>query len=382
MPEFSLTEEQSSLRDLARKFAKTEMMPKVAECDRTARFPDEVYRKAFDLGLLNLNIPTEYGGGGLGVLDQCIIVEELAHACGGMTTTINANCLAMEPLLLGATPEQLRRILSPFCGSYHLAAFCLTEPGGGTDVSGMKTHARRDGEHYVIDGEKCFITNGPHADLYTVFATVDPERRHRGITAFSVPKGTPGVLPGKDEDKMGHRASSTSTVRFEGVRVPVDDRIGAEGEGFSLAMRTLDHTRTPIGALATGIAQAALDYAADYALKRQSFGKPIGEHQAIQMKLAGMAQQVHASRLLVWRAAWEIDHGRVATLESAIAKTFASDAAMRVADEAIQIFGGYGYMRDYPVEKLLRDAKLTQIYEGSNEILRTVIARELLKGYA
>jgi acyl-CoA dehydrogenase len=382
MPEFSLTEEQSSLRDLARKFAKTEMMPKVVECDRTARFPDEVYRKAYDLGLLNLNIPTEYGGGGLGVLDQCIITEELAHACAGMTTTINANCLALEPLLLGATPEQLHRILPPFCGSYHLASFCLTEPGGGTDVSGMKTRARKDGDHYVLDGEKCFITNGPHADLYTVFATVDPERKHRGITAFAIPKGAHGLLPGKDEDKMGHRASSTSTVRFEGVHVPVEDRIGAEGEGFSLAMRTLDHTRTPIGALATGIAQAALDYASDYALKRQSFGKPIGEHQAIQMKLAAMAQQVHASRLLVWRAAWEIDQGRTATLESAIAKTFASDAAMRVADEAIQIFGGYGYMRDYPVEKLLRDAKLTQIYEGSNEILRSVIARELLKGYA
>ncbi len=382
MPEFSLTEEQSSLRDLARKFAKTEMAPKAAECDRTARFPDEVYRKAYDLGLLNLNIPTEYGGGGLGVLDQCIITEELAHACAGMTTTINANCLALEPLLLGGTPEQLRRILPPFCGTYHLAAFCLTEPGGGTDVSGMKTQARREGDSYILDGEKCFITNGPHADLYTVFATVDPERKHRGITAFSIPKGTPGLLPGKDEDKMGHRASSTSTVRFEGVRVPVHDRIGADGDGFSLAMRTLDHTRTPIGALATGIAQAALDHASAYALTRQSFGKPIGEHQAIQSKLAFMAQHVHASRLLVWRAAWEIDHGRTATLESAIAKTFASDAAMRVADEAIQIFGGYGYMRDYPVEKLLRDAKLTQIYEGSNEILRTVIARELLKGYA
>jgi acyl-CoA dehydrogenase len=227
-----------------------------------------------------------------------------------------------------------------------------------------------------------FFNDTATTEIYTVFATVDPERRHRGITTFCVPKGAPGLIPGKDEDKMGHRASSTSTVRFEGVRVPVGDRIGAEGEGFSLAMRTLDHTRTPIGALATGIAQAALDHASRYALKRQSFGKPIGEHQAIQAKLAAMAQQVHASRLLVWRAAWEIDQGRTATLESAIAKTFASDAAMRVADEAIQIFGGYGYMRDYPVEKLLRDAKLTQIYEGSNEILRSVIARELLKAYA
>jgi acyl-CoA dehydrogenase len=382
MPDFSLTAEQESLRDLARKFARSEMAPHAAECDRAGRFPEEIYRKAFELGLMNLNVPAEYGGSGLGAFDQCLIVEELAYACGGMTTSVIANCLALEPILLGGTAEQKERFLQPFCAQYQFASFCLTEPSGGSDAGGLRTRARKEGEEYVLDGEKCFITNAPHASLYTVFATVDPEQRHRGISAFVVPRSTPGVTPGKDEEKMGHRASSTSTVRFEGARVPASSRLGAEGDGFSIAMRTLDQTRTPIGALATGIAQAALDHAAAYSLKRQTFGKPISEHQAIQIKLANMAQAVHAARLLTWHAAWTIDRGGKGTLESSIAKCFASDAALHVADEAIQTFGGYGYMKEYPVEKLLRDAKLTQIYEGANEIQRTVIARELLRAYA
>jgi acyl-CoA dehydrogenase len=382
MVDFSLSPDQESLRDLARKFARGEMAPHAAECDRAARFPEEIYRKAHEVGLMNLNVPTEFGGSGLGVLEQCLIVEELAYACGGMTTSIIANCLALEPILLAATPEQKQRWLAPFCSDYHLASFCLTEPSGGSDAASLRTRARPDGDGYRLDGEKCFITNAPHASLYTVFATVDPERRTKGITAFVVPRSAPGVTPGPDEEKMGHRASSTSTVRFEGVRVPAQDRLGAEGEGFSIAMRTLDQTRTPIGALATGIAQAALDLAAAYSLKRVTFGKPIAEHEAIQIKLANMAQAVRAARLLTWNAAWTIDAGRKGTLESSIAKCFASDAALHVADEAIQTFGGYGYMKEYPVEKLLRDAKLTQIYEGANEIQRTVIARELLREYA
>ena len=382
MPDFSLSADQESLRDLARRFAKTEMAPKAAECDREGRFPEEIYRKAWELGLMNLNVPSEYGGSGLALVEQCLIVEELAHACAGMTTSIIANCLALEPILLGGSPEQKQRFLAPFCASYHLASFALTEPSGGSDAGALKTRARKEGEEYVLDGEKCFITNAPHASLYTVFATSDPAARHKGITAFVVPRSAKGVVPGKDEEKMGHRASATSTVRFEGVRVSAADRLGAEGEGFSIAMRTLDQTRTPIGALATGIAQAALDHAAAYATKRVTFGKPIAEHQAIQIKLANMAQDIHAARLLTWHSAWTIDQGRRGSLESSIAKCYASDAAMRVADEAIQIFGGYGYMKEYPVEKLLRDAKLTQIYEGSNEIQRLVIARELLKSLA
>jgi acyl-CoA dehydrogenase len=381
MPDFSLTAEQESVRDLARKFARTEMAPHAAECDKTGRFPEEIYRRAYELGLMNLNIPAEYGGTGLGLFEQCLIVEELAYACGGMTTSIIANCLALEPIVLGGTPEQQERILKPFCAEYQLASFALTEPAGGSDAGAIRTRARRDGDDYVLDGEKCFITNAPHASLYTVFATVNPDLKHRGITAFVVPRSTEGVSPGKDEEKMGHRASSTGTVRFDGARVPVANRLGGEGEGFALAMRTLDQTRTPIGALATGIAQAALDLAAAYALKRVTFGKPIAEHQAIQIKLANMVQAVHAARLLTWHSAWMIDRGAKGTLESSIAKCFASDAALDVADEAIQTFGGYGYMKEYPVEKLLRDAKLTQIYEGANEIQRTVIARELLRNY-
>jgi acyl-CoA dehydrogenase len=382
MVDFALTDEQRSLQELARKFARTEMAPHAAEVDKTARFPVEIYRKAWELGLMNLNVPTEFGGSGLSLLDQCVIVEEMAHACGGMTTSIIANCLALEPILLAGTAEQKQRILTPFCSEYHLASFCLTEPSGGSDAAAMRTRCRREGNEYVLDGEKCFITNGPHASLYTVFASSDPELRHRGINAFVVPRETKGVEPGQEEEKMGHRASSTSTVRFEGARVPESNRLGADGDGFSIAMRTLDQTRTPIGALATGIAQAAIDHAAAYSLKRHTFGKPISEHQAIQIKLANMTQDLHASRLLTWQSAWAIDHGAKGTLESSVAKCFASDAAMRVADEAIQIFGGYGYMKEYPVEKLLRDAKLTQIYEGSNEIQRMVIARELLQAYA
>jgi acyl-CoA dehydrogenase len=382
MAEFSLTPDQLSLQELARKFARTEMIPRAAECDRKGSFPEEVYRKGWELGLMNLNVPSEYGGSGLGLLDQCVIVEELGYGCAGMTTSIIANCLALEPILLGATEEQKRAVLPDFCAGYHLASFCLTEPGGGSDAGSLQTRARRDGDHYVLRGEKCFITNAPHASLYTVFATIDPELRHKGITAFYVPREAEGLVPGKDEEKMGHRASSTSTVRFEDVRVPVGQRLGGEGDGFALAMRTLDQTRTPIGALATGIARCAMDHAARYSRQRRTFGKPIAEHQAIQMKLAMMASEVEASRLLTWHAAWLQDQGRNATLESSIAKRYASDAAMRVTDEAIQVFGGYGYMKEYPVEKLHRDAKLTQIYEGSNEIQQLVIARELLKRYA
>ena len=382
MPDFSLSDEQRSLQEMARKFARTEMSPRAAECDRLGPFPEDLYRKAWELGLMNLNVPTELGGSGLSSLEQCVIVEELAFACAGMTTSFIANCLALEQILVGGSEAQRREVLAPFCAEYHLASFCLTEPGGGSDAGALQTRARRDGDSYVLDGEKCFITNAPHASLYTVFATVDPQLRHRGVTAFYVPRSTEGVTPGKDEEKMGHRASSTSTVRFEGARVPASQRLGAEGDGFGLAMRTLDQTRTPIGALATGIAQAALNHAARYSLERRTFGKPIAEHQAIQMKLAMMASEVHAARLLTQAAAWRLDRGEPSTLESSIAKSYASDAAMRVTDEAIQVFGGYGYMREYPVEKLHRDAKLTQIYEGSNEIQRIVIARELLKRYA
>ncbi|HTP55300.1 MAG TPA: acyl-CoA dehydrogenase family protein [Thermoplasmata archaeon] len=378
MPDFSLSPEQESLRDMARKFARSEMAPHAAECDRAARFPEEIYRKAHALGLMNLNVPAELGGSGLSLFEQCLIVEELAYACGGMTTSIIANCLALEPILLDGTDEQKQRFLAPFCADYHLASFCLTEPSGGSDAGGLKTRARRDGDAYVLDGEKCFITNAPHASLYTVFATIDPALRHRGITAFVVPRSADGVTPGKDEEKMGHRASSTSTVRFERVRVPVGDRLGPDGGGFSLAMRTLDMTRTPIGALATGIAQAALDQAAAYSLKRESFGKPIAEHQAIQMKLADMATKLEAARLLTRNAAERKQAGERADVEAGMAKLFASETAFELATESLRIHGGVGYTTELPVERYYRDAPLMIIGEGTNEIQRLVIARGLL----
>ncbi len=379
---FELTPDQKELQTLASKFAREEMAPRAPECDKKALFPEDIYRRAFDLGLMNLNVPTEYGGSGLALLDQCIITEELASACGGMTTSILANCLAIQPINLGGSPEQKERLLKPFCSSYHLASFGLTEPSGGSDAAALKTRAERRGNHYVLNGQKCFITNAPQASLFTIFATVDPAKRDKGICAFVVPRDTPGLSIGKEEDKMGQRASSTATVIMEDVKVPLENMLGKEGEGFRIAMQTLDSTRTPIGALAVGIARAALEQASKYSLQRTSFGKKIAEHQSIAAKIANMTIELDASRLLTWRAAWLVDQGHRASLESSIAKCFSSDAAMRICDEAIQIFGGYGYMRDYPVEKYLRDAKLCQIYEGANEIQRQVIAREFLKRFA
>ncbi len=379
---FELTPDQRELQTLASKFAREEMAPRASECDKKALFPEDIYRRAFDLGLMNLNVPTEYGGSGLALLDQCIITEELASACGGMTTSILANCLAIQPINLGGSPEQKERLLKPFCSSYHLASFGLTEPSGGSDAAALKTRAERRGDHYVLNGQKCFITNAPQASLFTIFATVDPAKRDKGICAFVVPRDTPGLSIGKEEDKMGQRASSTATVIMEDVKVPLENMLGKEGEGFRIAMQTLDSTRTPIGALAVGIARAALEQASKYSLQRTSFGKKIAEHQSIAAKIANMTIELEASRLLTWRAAWLVDQGHRASLESSIAKCFSSDAAMRICDEAIQIFGGYGYMRDYPVEKYLRDAKLCQIYEGANEIQRQVIAREFLKRFA
>lgn len=378
---FDLTQDQKELQTLAAKFAREEMAPRAAEADKKGHFPEEVYRKAWELGLMNLNVATEYGGAGLPLLEQCLITEELAAACGGMTTSILANCLALQPINLAGTPEQKERVLRPFCGKYGLASFGLTEPSGGTDAAALKTRAERKGDHYVLNGQKCFITNAPQASLYTIFATLDPAKRDKGITAFIVPRDSPGLSIGKEEDKMGQRASSTATVLLEDVKVSQENLLGKEGEGFRIAMQTLDSTRTPIGALAVGIARAALEQAAKYSLQRTSFGKPIAQHQAVAAKIANMTIELEASRLLTWRSAWLVDQGHRASLESSIAKCFSSDSAMRICDEAIQIFGGYGYMRDYPVEKYLRDAKLCQIYEGANEIQRQVIAREFLKRF-
>ena len=381
MIDFSLTDDQVALQEMARGFAEKEMRPKAAAYDQGHDFPEEVMRKAFEVGFLTCTVPAEYGGGGLGELETALVSEELARGCGGMYTTMMANSLAFTPIVLFGTEEQKRRFFSPFTKAMAFASYCLTEREAGSDTSAIRTTARKDGGDYLLNGSKCFITNGGVASLYTVFANAAPEKGARGLSVFVVPRGTPGLSVGKAEDKMGQRASNTSELFFEDVRVPADNRLGREGQGFIIAMRTFDKTRAAVGAAGVGIARAALEYAIAYAKTRVQFGKPIASFQATAFKIAQMAMEVDAARLLVWRAAWLMDRGQACGGQSAMAKCFGSDVAMRTALEALQIFGGYGYMRDYPVEKLVRDAKLLQIYEGTNEIQRLVISREVIGPY-
>jgi acyl-CoA dehydrogenase len=378
MVEFALTEQQEEMRRVAREFAQHEIAPVAMEYDKTGEFPWETYRKAYDIGLVNSTVPAEYGGGGLSAIECCLIIEELGAACAGITTSIMVNDLGLTPILVGGSEEQKRAFLMPFCSSFHLAAFCLTEPGAGSDVAAMSTTAKRDGDAYVLNGTKTFITNGSVATLYTVFATYDRSLRHGGIAGFVVPADAPGISRGKKFDKMGQRASDTAEVVFEEVRVPRAQLLGREDEGFKIAMVTLDRTRPMIAAMSVGLARAAMEAAIQYAKDRQTFGVPIGHHQAVQLLLADMAKDIEAARLLTWQCAWLIDRGQRATKESSVAKCFATDVAMRVTTDAVQIFGGYGYMRDLPLEKYMRDAKLMQIYEGTNQIQRIVIARHLL----
>ncbi len=378
MVDFALTEAQEELRRVAREFAQKEIAPAAMQYDKTGEFPWDIYRRAYDIGLVNASVPTAYGGGGLSALECCLIVEELGAACAGITTSIMVNDLALMPILIAGSEEQKRTFLSPFCSSFNMGAFCLTEPGAGSDVASMSTTARLDGDSYVLNGTKTFITNGSVASLYTVFATHDRSLRHKGICGFIVPADTNGVSHGKKFDKMGQRASDTAEVLFEDVRVPRGNLLGREDDGFKIAMATLDRTRPMIAAMSVGLARAAMDAAVRYARERHTFGTPIGHHQAVQLLLADMAKDIEAGRLLTWQCAWLIDQGHRATKESSFAKCFATDVAMRVTTDAVQVFGGYGYMKDLPLEKYMRDAKLMQIYEGTNQIQRIVIARHLL----
>ena len=378
MVDFALTEEQEELRRVAREFAQKEIAPAAMPYDKTGEFPWEIHRKAYDVGLVNPSVPTAYGGGGLSALECCLIVEELGAGCAGITTSIMVNDLALMPILVGGSEGQKRTFLTPFCTSFHMGAFCLTEPGAGSDVASMSTSAKLDGDSYILNGTKTFITNGSVASLYTVFATHDKSLRHKGISGFIVPADTPGISHGKKFDKMGQRASDTAEVIFEDVRVPRANLLGREDEGFKIAMVTLDRTRPMIAAMSVGLARAAMEAAIHYAKGRETFGMPIGHHQAVQLILADMAKDIEAARLLTWQCAWLIDQGHRATKESSFAKCFATDVAMRVTTDAVQILGGYGYMKDLPLEKYMRDAKLMQIYEGTNQIQRIVIARHLL----
>jgi acyl-CoA dehydrogenase len=376
--DFELTEDQIALQEMAHDFAANEMRPKAAAYDQGHTFPEDVMRKAFEVGFLTCTVPAEYGGVGLGDLDTAIVSEELAWGCAGMYTTMMANSLAFTPILLFGSDEQKKRFFAPFLKDMAFASYCLTEREAGSDTSAIKTTARKDGSDFVINGAKCFITNGGVASLYVVFANSQPEKGPRGLSVFLVPRDAPGITIGKVEDKFGHRASNTTELFFEDVRVPAANLLGREGLGFIVAMRTFDKTRSAVGAAGVGVARAALEYAVAYAKTRVQFGKPIATFQANAFKLAQMAMDIEAARLAVWRAAWLLDKGRPNGKESAMAKCLGSDVAMRNALEALQIFGGYGYMRDYPVEKLVRDAKLLQIYEGTNEIQRLVISRDVI----
>ena len=363
---------------MARRFAHEEIAPIAAEYDQSGEFPRHIIQKAWDLGLSSTIIPEEYGGVNLSSLDSCLVTEEIAWGCAGIATSVMCNDLGLTPIVIAGTDDQKREWLSQAAAKFTLVSFCLSEPAAGSDVAGLQLLAEKDGDDYLLTGTKAWITNGGEADLFTVFATLDRSSRHRGICAFVLPSDLPGITLGKKEDKMGQRASDTRVIHFDGVRVPASQRLGAEGEGFKVAMRTLDKSRPPIAALATGIAQRALEESVNYARERKAFGSRIGDFQAIQFLLADMAKDIEAARLLTWQSAWMVDKGIRASKYSSIAKCFATDAAMRITTDAVQVFGGNGYTREYPVEKLMRDAKLMQIYEGTNQVQRLVIARELL----
>jgi acyl-CoA dehydrogenase len=375
--DFTLTDEQKNLRDLAHDFAEKEIRPVAWEYDKEGTWPQDVIEKAHEVGLMNTHVPEEYGGAGLDYLDGCLIEEELAWGCSGIQTSLGANGLAGAPVLLGGSEEVKKEFFEALTAEPKLASFCLTEPGAGSDVSGMRTKAVKKGDKYVLTGSKCFITNGQYADYYTVYAKTDMDAGHRGISAFLVKRDDTVVID-KKEDKMGQRASNTATVTFNETEVDAKYLLAEENKGFKLAMMTLDRTRPGVAAMATGIARAAFEFATEYSKERVQFGVPIAMHQAIQFMIADMATKVHLSRLATWNSAVLLDQGKRNTLESSHAKRFAADTAMEVTTDAVQIYGGYGFIKEYPVEKLMRDAKIMQLYEGTSQIQRLVIARETL----
>lgn len=377
---FELTDEQQMLQGLARDFAAKEIIPKAEHYDRTAEFPIDIIEKGRRAGLVNLNIPDEYGGAGANVLEECIVAEELAYGCSGISTAMSVNNLSSLPIAIGGTQQQCEYWLGErMVDQGHLAAYCVTEPAAGSDVAGMQTRAERRNGHYVINGSKIFISNVNYANFYTVFAVTDPEKRHKGISCFVIERDTPGINVSKHFDKLGQRAADTAEIVFENVEVPVENRIGEEGMGFMLAMSVFDHSRPAVAAGAVGVARRALEESVKYAKERQTFNTPIWQHQAVGHKIADMAMNIEAARLLTWQAAWMVDHGIHNPKAVAYAKAFAADMAMKVTVDAVQVFGGYGYMREYPVEKLMRDVKVFQIYEGTSEIQRNIIVRELFR---
>ncbi|EJP85435.1 acyl-CoA dehydrogenase AcdA [Bacillus thuringiensis] len=377
---FKLSEEHEMIRKMVRDFAKNEVAPTAAERDEEERFDRELFDQMAELGLTGIPWPEEYGGIGSDYLAYVIAIEELSRVCASTGVTLSAHTsLAGWPIFKFGTEEQKQKFLRPMAEGKKIGAYGLTEPESGSDAGGMKTIAKRDGDHYILNGSKIFITNGGIADIYVVFALTNPESKQRGTSAFIVESDTPGFSVGKKESKLGIRSSPTTEIMFEDCRIPVENLLGEEGQGFKVAMQTLDGGRNGIAAQAVGIAQGALDASVEYARERHQFGKPIAAQQGIGFKLADMATDVEAARLLTYQAAWLESEGLPYGKESAMSKVFAGDTAMKVTTEAVQVFGGYGYTKDYPVERYMRDAKITQIYEGTQEIQRLVISRMLTK---
>ena len=381
MIDFSLTDAQKALQKKSRDFAINEIIPVSRKYDESGEFPFDVYQKAFEQGLIDLTIPTEYGGMGLGILDSCLVVEETAAADPGITTSLFCNSLGQESIILGGNDEQKRRYLTPFTEKLQFASFATSEPGMGSDVAGITTNARIEGDELVINGRKMWITNGGVASIISLFCRLEGTKRHKGITAAVIPKDTPGLSIGKPIPKMGHKASNTVMLRLEDVRIPLENVLGEPGKAFPLAMKTFAHTRPTIGAFAVGMARGAMEYAIAYAKRRKAFDTEIANFQAIQFMIADMKMNIEAGRLLTYKAAWEADQGWDNTITASCAKAFTTDNGMKIASDTLQIFGGFGYTTNYLVEKLFRDAKLYQIYEGTSQIQRMIIGRFMLSKY-
>jgi acyl-CoA dehydrogenase len=375
-----LSEEQQALAQTARDFTRKEIIPKAAHYDETGEFPREIFKKAWETGLMNVEIPDAYGGLGGSCLDNCLVQEEVSFGCSGINTSMAANSLGATPLVIAGSDAQKKEYLSRLTRELSFCAYCCSEPDAGSDVAGLRTRVTKHGDDYVLNGQKRWITNGGVAGFYTVFATFDPAMKHKGIACFVVDASTPGVKPGRKENKMGQRASNTTDVIFEDVKLPKSALVGPEDGGFKIAMRTFDKSRPWIAATAAGVIRRSLEESRAYSLERKTFGVPIAQHQAIQFILAEMAISYEATRLLTHKAAWMVDEGDLSSIVSSYAKAYGADAAMAAATNAVQVFGGYGYTKEYPVEKLMRDAKLLQIYEGTSQIQRIVIARNVLGG--
>lgn len=373
---FGLTDEQREIQQLARDFARNEIAPVAEHYDKTHDFPWPVVKKAQELGLTSMNVPEQYGGLGLSLFEEVLVGEELAWGCTGMSTAISATGLGWLPILIAGT-EAHKTEYGGRIADGELAAYCVTEPEAGSNVAGIKTNARKVDGGYIINGRKTFITGAPEANFYTVFAYTDREKKHKGMSGFIVDRNTEGVSVTKPFDKLGQHASSTAGVIFEDVFVPDENLLGSEGMGFLIAMKVFDKSRPGTAAGAVGLAQRALDESVRYAKERESFGKQIFQHQAIGHLIADMAMNVEAARLLTHKSAWLVDQGTPATKIASFAKAFSADHAMKIAVDAVQVFGGYGFMSEYPVEKLMRDAKIFQIYEGTSQIQRNIVVREL-----